>query len=314
VRSVSASTIGTFTGDDWGSSVSFEGRDLPLGMNDRARRNEIGPGFFATLGVPLLSGRDLRWSDDSGAPKVAVVNATFARRFFPQGSPIGARIGFRGKESPQDIEIVGLVRDSKGSSADEPSVAFVYTPYLQSASLSDLYVYVRAEGRAAAMAGGVRDAVRRLDPALPIRELKTLRGQLQESLLTERLAARLAAAFGGLALLLAAVGIYGVLAYALAQRRREIGVRIALGATAADVRRLLLADVGRFLLFGGLVGLPAAWALGRVVESSLFGVRAADASTLAAACALMAAIALAAGYLPSRRATRVDPAEALRAE
>jgi putative ABC transport system permease protein len=314
VRSVTAAESPTLGGDTSGGNIAVEGAP-PGTESSHANRNAIGPDYFATLGIPLLAGREITWRDDAASPKVAVINETMAHRFFPGRSPLGGKMGIGGGKSVKlDIEIVGVVRDSKGAQVDEKIESFVYLPWLQDPKLGQLTFYARSEADPAGLVTAIRAAVARLDPQLPIFDVKTLAAQISESLQNRRLVMVLSAAFGGLAALLAALGIYGVLAFGVAQRRREIGVRIALGATPANIRRLILSEVGRFLLLGGLIGLPAAYALGRAVESILFGIKAADVPIFAAGAALLAAVAFAAAYPPARRASRTNATEALRSE
>ena len=257
-----------------------------------------------------MEGRSISWADDATAPKVAVVNETFARTVFPGKRAIGQHFGFgRGPDTKADIEVVGLVRDSKGSRVSEETQPFAYVPYLQDPHLGQLTFYLRADGDPARLASSLRATVNRLDAQLPVDELKTLETQVRESLLTERLTMILSVAFGGLAALLAAIGIYGVLAFAVAQRRQEIGVRMALGADPRAVRRLIFGEVVRFLLIGAAIGLPAAYALARVVESILFGVHASDLRS-SRRRGLLTAVS-AAACLPARRAARTDPLDAL---
>ena len=238
-----------------------------------------------------------------------------ARRFLPEKNPLGARVAFgKNVEGRPDTEIVGIVRNSKSAEVSEKEGPFIYLSYLQDAKLGELTFYVRAANDPTLLASAIREQVRKLDPQLPIFDVKSLRTQIDDSLVTQRLITMLSAAFGGLAALLAALGIYGVLAFAVAQRRQEIGVRIALGAQASAVRGLIFSEVGRFLLVGAAIGLPAAYALGRAVESILFGVHASDLRIFALGAALMAAVSFAAAYPPARRAARTDPLESLRSE
>ncbi len=312
-RSATAAQIGTLTGNDSGGGVKTDGTELSRDLS-YARRNRIGPDYFVTLGIPLRLGRSIQWTDDARAPKVAVVNETFANRFFPRGA-IGGRFRFGGGPNDRpDIEIVGVVADSIGSSVDEKPVPYAFMSYMQYPDLSRLTFYVRTEQAPETLGSAVREAVKRIDPQLPVDDVKTLSAVLDESLTTERITMLLSASFAILATLLAAIGIYGVLAFAVAQRRQEIGVRMALGADPGRVRRMILGEVGRFLLIGGLVGVPAAYALARVVQSILFGVGAANWRVFLAGVAVLAAVALLAGYLPARRASRVDPLDALRSE
>ena len=313
VRSVSAAQLASFTGSDSGGNVTPEGSPEP--SDTRVRRNFVGPDYFVTMGIPLLAGRGFEWSDDAAAPKVAIINETMARKFFPGRTALGARFRWgRVSDNRPEIEVIGVARNSKAAEVAEEDQPFVYMPYAQDPTLGSLTFYVRTEREPAAVAPALRAEVRRLDPQLPVNDLKTLSTQLTESLLTERLMMLLAVAFGGLAALLAAIGIYGVLAFAVAQRRQEIGVRMALGADPAAVRRLILGEVARFLLVGAAIGLPVAYVLARVVESILFGVHAADPDVFGLGILLMAGVALLAGYLPARRAARIDPLDALRSE
>jgi len=313
VSSVSAAELPTLANSDSSTNAKLPSDPAGPRTSRRTFRNQVGPAYFSTLGIPLVAGREFRWEDDLRAPRVAILNETAAREYFPGRTAIGNRIGL-GRSEALDIEIVGVVKDSKSSDVSEKARAYVYTPYLQYDRLSDLTFYVRSAAGADRLGAPIREAVKRLDAQLPVYDLKTLPQQISESLLTQRLIVIFSAAFAGLAALLAAIGIYGVLAFSVTQRRQEIGVRMALGADPSSVRRLVLGEVLRFLAIGAAIGLPVAWALGRIVESLLFGVKATDAAVFAGGAALMCAVALVAGYLPARRASRVDPLDALRSE
>jgi len=316
VSSATAAQISTLTGNDSGGNVTTDATaGVPHGDSYRARRNRVAPDYFVTLGIRLLAGRSLEWTDMGDGPKVAVVNQAFARRYFSGASPIGRRFTFGGsKDVKPDIEIVGLVGDSKGAEVTEEPTPYAYLPYKEVSRRGELTFYLRSRAQPESLFPTVRETVRRLDPNLPIFDLKTLKSQADESLVTQRLLVMLSAAFGGLAALLAAIGIYGVLAFAVAQRRQEIGVRVALGADPSAVRRLVLGEVLRFLVAGAIVGLPAAYALGRAVSSLLYGVHAGDARVFGAGLGLMAAVALLAALPPALRASRVSATDALRSE
>jgi len=312
VRSVTAAELATLTDDSSGTNVKVEGGD-PASADVRVTYNRIGPDYFSTLGIPLIAGREIAWTDNAEAPKVAVVNESMARRLVAGRNPLGVRFAFGASERP-DVAIVGVVRNSKSAKVTEDEGPFIYLSYLQDPKLGELTYYVRAANDPTLLASAIREQVRRLDRELPIFDVKSLRTQIDESLVTQRLITLLSAAFGGLAALLAALGIYGVLAFSVAQRRQEIGVRIALGADPPAVRRLVLSEVGRFLLLGAAIGLPAAWALGRAVESILFGVHASDPKVFAVGAVLMAAVSFAAAWPPAVKAGRTDPIDALRNE
>ncbi|HKB70987.1 MAG TPA: ABC transporter permease [Thermoanaerobaculia bacterium] len=313
VRSVSASELGVFQDNDSGGDVSIDGVPAPPGADRQARRDWVGPDYFATLGIPLAAGREFSSRDDAAGAKVAIVNETFARRYLGGRNPIGLRIGFGPSGAPRDTEIVGVARDSR-SEVDQEPLPFVFFPYLQDARLRELTFYVRRVGATETAVRDVRALVSRVEPALPPPDVERLRSQIDDSTSRRRLVGTLAMAFAGVAAFLACIGIYGVLAYSVTQRTREIGVRMAVGATAASVRRLVLADVVRFLVAGAAAGVPLAFAVARLIASLLFGVRAADPGAFAAATAAVAAVALVAGYLPARRAARIDPMRALREE
>jgi len=314
VSSATAAELPTLANTTWGSNVTITGA-APEVNEGRVRRNGIGPAYFTTLGITLLAGRDFAWSDDAAAPPVAIVNEAFARKYFAGGNPVGGRFAFGdGRDGRPKMSIVGVAANSKSGEVTEKDDPFVYTPYVQNPKLGSLTFHVRSSQDPDTLAGALRAELKAVDPQMPLYDLKTLETQIGDSLVTQRLIVLLSAAFGALAALLAALGIYGVLAFAVAQRRQEIGVRVALGADPSSVRRLVLSEVVRFLLIGAAIGLPAAYALARAVSSILFGIGAGDPGIFAASVVLLAFVALAAAFPPAVRAARVDATEALRSE
>ena len=282
----------------------------------------VGPGFLETMGLPLLAGRDLREQDGAEAPKVAVVNETFARYFFKDETPLGRRFGWRRRDvgyaaeaaRTLEYEIVGVVKDARTNNLRETVRRFIYVPYPQYDDVPGLVFYVRTEGDPLALAGTVRDAVREIAPTLPVADLKTMTATIDESLFVDRTFAALSAAFGLLATVLAGVGLYGVMSFAVARRTREIGVRVALGADRARILRLVLVESALLAGVGAAIGLPGGWGLGRVVESRLFGLTPLDPLSLAGTVLVLLVAMLLAGALPALRAMRVEPATALRYE
>jgi predicted permease len=313
VRSATASVIALMTNTEWSSTVKVEGYKAKEGEDMNPGVNAIGPGFFATLGQPLVAGREFTVKDVSGAPRVAIINETMAKYYFGTTSPLGRHIGW-GRDQNPDIEIVGIAKDSKTATLRQEVKRFVYVPYMQEQEIGPMTFYVRARGEAAGVGASVRQAALRVDPNLPIFDMKTMSVVVDESLFIERMVAALSVAFGGLATLLAAIGLYGVMSFTVARRTREIGIRMALGAERNSVLWLVLKEVALMVGIGVGVGLPLAFALSRVVQSQLFDLSAHDPTALVAAAAILGCVALAAGYLPARRATRVDPMLALRYE
>jgi predicted permease len=312
VASVSLAEVGLMTSSNLSSSIRVEGYEAKEGEDMNPDFNGVAPGFFATLGIPILSGRDLSPADGAAAPNVAVVNETFARYFFGREDALGRRFSYaRGGDA---VTIVGVVRDGKSASMREQPVRFVYTPFMQTEALGHATFYVRSAVDPAALGPRLRQLVTGVDPGLPVTDLKTLRTQIGESLFVERLVAALSAAFGLLATLLAAIGLYGVMSYAVALRTREIGVRMALGAERRAVFVLVLREVALLAAIGVALGLPGGYGLGRLVESQLFGLTARDPLTFAVATVALLLAAFVAGYLPAARAMRVDPVVALRYE
>jgi predicted permease len=279
--------------------------------------HQVRENFLEAMEIPLLAGRALSERDDARAPKVAVVNETFARRFFGGQSPLGKRISFD-PQTPGDVEIVGLARDAKYTSPRAETPPTAYLPWLQELRSAGSAVFeVRTAGDPEGAVAAVRQAVREVDASLPLNGVKTQTAQADETLAMERLFAKLLSLFGLLAQVLAAIGLYGVLAWSVARRTHEIGIRMALGAGRRDVLRMVLRQGMTLTLVGVCVGLAGAYVLGRYVSSfgkMLYGVEPADPPTFVAIALFLTLVALLACYVPARRATKVDPMEALRYE
>ncbi len=314
VRGVSMADIAPLTGDVNMSTVTIEGHTRKEGEDMNPNVNNLGPGYFATLGTPLIAGREFTSRDAMGAPLVGMMNETAARSFFGNQNPLGKHFGFGGRRGIADIEIVGVVKDDKSDGLKKAAPRFVYVPYMQKKNITSISVYARTSQAPADMASALRRAVQQADAGLPVFGMKTMQAQVDDFLFTERLIAMLSAVFGLLATALAAIGLYGVMAYAVTRRTREIGIRMALGADRAKVVRLVMGEVAVMAAVGIGIGLPCAVGLSRFVQSELFGVKAADGITLAVASVVLAAVSVLAGYVPAWRATRVDPVVALRYE
>ena len=310
-----SSQIPVLTGTDMGTNITVEGRPNLDTDDHHVNFDAISPNYFSTMRVPLLSGREFNAGDTANTTKVALINETMAKEFFENRSPIGVHFATSsGNGVKFDIEIVGVVKDAKESHVRDGNRPYFYRPYAQFGKLSGMTFYVRSRQDPLLIANSLRSTVSSIDANLPVYELKTVERVVDEDLFAERIIAGLSAAFGGLAALLAALGIYGVLAYLVVQRTREIGIRVALGAVAGDVRGLVFKEVGWMVLGGALVGLPLAYGLGRLSASLLYGVNAGDFLVYASSLGVICLVALAACYVPSRRATRIDPIVALRYE
>jgi predicted permease len=313
VVSVSSAMVGVIAGDSWGGNVSVQGFEAAPDADTNARFNSVSEGFFRTLQIPLLAGRDFRDADIAGSPRVAVVNETFARKFGYGADVVGKRMSI-GSGGELDIEIVGLVKDAKYSDVKEDAPPQYFLARRQDKEGGFLNFYVRSElapeDQLAAMSG----VVSALDPNLPVNDLSTLPGAVRDTLFLDRLIGLLSSGFAILATLLAAIGLYGVLSYSVTQRMRELGLRQALGATPARLLGMVLSQVGLMALVGGAAGLILAVLLGRAAEAMLFGLSGYDPAVLTAAVILLGAVVFSAGFVPARYASKVDPLEALRYE
>jgi predicted permease len=281
----------------------------------RAHSNAVGPMFFETLGIPLVLGRTVSEGDTAGAPKVGVVNEQFVRRFLGGGNPIGRRFGFGDKSSSGDIEIVGVVGDAKYEQLRDEVPATIYTPCLQEVeSLGPMHFEVRTAGNPMALANVVWRVAQDMDHNLAPYQVRSQVEQINQTLFQERLFSRLTSFFAALAALLACVGIYGTMAFAVTRRTREIGIRMALGARRGEIAEMILREtlmpVGIGIAIGMVIGLAAT----RLISNLLYGLKPTDPLSIAAAVLLMTGAAALAGYTPARRATKVDPMVALRYE
>ncbi len=315
VTAVTSSQVPFLAGSNWGTGVSVEGFRGGPDVDSNARLNRIAPGYLGVMGMPLMSGREFTLADGAGSPRVAVVNETFARKFGLGRNAVGKRMATStGDGATLDIEIVGFVQDAKYSDVKDAVPPLFFLPHLQDTTIGELSYYVRTAGDPATVMRAIPEVVKGLDPDLPVEGLKTLPQQIRENVFVDRIIGTLSSAFALLATLLAAIGLYGVLAYTVAQRTREIGVRMALGAHAGAVRRMILRQVGVMTAIGGGIGLAAAIGLGRAARSLLYGLQGHDPVVLGASSLLLTLVALAAGFIPARRASRVNPMQALRYE
>jgi predicted permease len=320
VVAASLAEVAALTNNSSQRTIEVQGYTPAPGENMNAWANKVAPDYFRTMRLPLVAGREFTERDAAGAPLVAIVNEAFARRFFGAENPIGRRFGWSAIDDPAAIEIVGVVRDAfyssvrQGARGPDETPIFAYAPFAQGERLSELTVYVRATPAAAGLPDLLRRTVAAADSALPVFDMRAVDATVQESLFSERMLALLSAAFGLVATILAAIGLYGVMAYTVSRRTREIGIRIALGAERHSVLWLVLSEVAAITAAGIGLGIPAAFALGLLIRSQLFGVSATDPLMIALASAVLTLVAFAAGWLPARSATRVQPIRALRSE
>lgn len=316
VTGVTSSLVPALANSNWSNDVAVEGFSAGPDTDTNSRFNEIGPAYFRTMGIPLLAGREFTEADVLKAPKVAIVNEAFAQKFNLGRDAVGKRIGSgQGSNSKLDTEIVGLVQNAKYSDVKDELPPLFFHPYRQDDSIGQLTFYVRTSLDPEEFLANIPRVVRQLDPNLPVENLRTMPQQVRDNVFLDRMITTLSAAFALLATLLAAVGLYGVLAYTVAQRTREIGLRMALGAAPGRVRTMVLTQVARMTVVGGVIGLGAAalW-LAPAAEKLLFELKGRDPMVFIGAAILLSAIALVAGFVPAHRASRVEPMWALRYE
>ncbi len=311
VSHVTGGMVPLMSGDNWGNSVKVQGYDCGPDVDCGSRFNEIGTDYFKTFGVALRAGREFAESDQLGAQPVAIVNEAFARKFNLGADPVGKFMG-DGNNDSLNVQIVGLVPNIKYSQVKDSVPPVYYRPWRQDPNLGAMYFYVRSAVAPEQMLGTLRTVIKRIDPNLPVEELKTMAQQVKENVFLDRMISVLSSAFALLATVLAGVGLYGVLSYSVAQRTREIGVRMALGADSANVRGLVLRQVGWMVAIGGVIGVGIALGAGRAARSLLFELQGHDPLSFTIAVVLLAVIALGAGWIPARRAAMTDPMQALR--
>jgi predicted permease len=303
----------TFGQGFWTSPAFTREVDIPEGQSRTLRNNVVGNDFFTAMGLPLVLGRGFGPQDSNTSQKVAVVSESMAQRFFPNGSPLGKRFGINGPESKDEIEVIGVVKDAKYGSLTEKIRPMAFYPHSQLlGSLGNLMV--RFSGPSSAVVPQVRQTISQINRNLPVDDVVSLSDQIGRSLVQQKLVARLAGFFGGLALVLACIGLYGVMSYGVARRTNEIGIRMALGARGQNVLWLVLREALTLVVIGLVVGVLASLVVSKTAESLLYELKPNDPLTIAGATILLALVAALAGYLPARRASRVDPMVALREE
>jgi putative ABC transport system permease protein len=311
VRGVTAARVPVLAGNNWDNSVSVQGFAKTPDTDDDADFDAVGPDFFRVLGIQLVSGREFTPSDVVGAPKVAVVNEAFAKKFGLGREPLGKMMGER---DTLNVQIVGMIRDAKYSEVKATIPPVYYLPYKQDTTIGSMTFYVQSGLPLETVGPQIRSVVRKLDPNLPIEGLKSLPQQIRDNVYLDRMISMLSAAFAVLATLLAAIGLYGVLAYSVLQRTKEIGVRMALGAESSNILRMVLGQVAAMTVVGAAIGAAAAFGIGRSAASLLYDMQGRDPVVMLASALLLAVVAFAAGFVPALRASRVDPMQSLRYE
>ena len=321
VTSVGLAAVPILSGDEWDSSMAVEGHKAADGEDMQAFMNAVSPGYFETMKIPLLGGRDFRPSDAKnidgserakGTQYVAIVNKKFAEHYFPKQNAVGKRLGFGGgPNSKLNIEIVGVVADALYEGPREGVHRQVFIPNW---GKNSTVFYLRTQSASSDIFTAVRNEVRQLDAGIPVYSMKTVEGQLDETLLTDRLIAMLSAGFGAVATLLASIGLYGVMAFVVARRRKELGIRLALGAEPRSVVMLVMREVLLLLAIGLAVGIPSAILLVRYVSAQLYGIQGADPAVAVWTVVLLTTVSVAAGLIPAKRASRIDPILALRTD
>jgi predicted permease len=315
VRAVTFSRVPLLAGTRANRRTIIPGYTPPAGASMNINVNGVAPNFFTAMEIPLLLGRSFTAHDDEAAPKVAVVTQAFVRRFFAGEHAVGRRFAFGATPNApaSEIEIVGVARDAKYTTVRETESVTIYVPAPQMLDGVANY-YVRTAGDPAAIAPAIRGAVREIDPGLPVIDFRTQEQQIERRNSQERLFAQLSAFFGVAALLLACVGLYGLVSYLVLQRTAEMGLRLALGAHPGQVLQMVLRESVTLVAIGLVLGVAVAYSARRFVESTLFGLSAADPLTYAAVAGVLVAVTLLASLRPAQRAARVDPMIALRAD
>jgi putative ABC transport system permease protein len=312
VRSVAASAVPLIGDSNWGTSFRME--ELAPGARwPNSKFDDVGPGFFSKAGIPLIAGREILESDTAAAPKVMVVNETFVKEFFGGQNPIGHRVGFEEKRT-LDTEIVGIVKDSHYSSVRQKPPAVFFRPWRQDEIVPAMSFYVRSELDPTRIVSQIREVTRGIDSDVPVEDMRTMQEQIHQNLRSDEMMLRLASAFAALATILAMLGLYGVMAYGVARRRREIGIRMALGAAPGRIQSMVMRQLVWIVGLGLGVGIPTALACTKLIESRLYGIKGNDFTVAAYASLLLSLTAAVAAYWPARRASRVNPLEALRHE
>jgi predicted permease len=315
VRAATLSSNGLFSHSESGDPISVEGYTPKSDEKPNSRMDHVGPGYFSTVGIPVLIGREIAPQDSGNGPRVAVINKTFAEHFFGATNPIGKKVQDVYPGNPQEMEIVGVVADAKYNSLREKTPTRIYAPYFNPMWEHSYAIYeIRTVANPASVSAALRNVVQETNSSLSPIRINTMQVLVGDSLHTDQFIAKLAGVFGLLAMLLASIGLYGIMAYTVARRTRDIGIRMALGAQRGSVLWLILRETLLVVLIGVAVGLPLALGGTHLIKSMLFGLGIVDPLAMIVPAITLAAVAALAGLLPARRAMRVDPIIALRYE